>query len=90
MTVLRPRHFVLLAFMSAAFLAGLPAGAKSQDAPNKDMPRATFCTEQYLPVCGRIAGLLRTYSNACFARAAGADVVASGPCQPGQRDPTGK
>ena len=42
--------------------------------------RPTVCTEQYAPVCGRIQGVLKTYSNQCFARAAGADVIAQGPC----------
>jgi hypothetical protein len=94
MMTFRPRYFVLpacvrAAIMSAAFLTGLPASAWSQDAPS-DKPRTTVCTEQYLPVCGRISGTLRTYSNACFARAAGAEVIASGPCQAGQREPDRK
>lgn len=45
-----------------------------------DARRPTVCTEQYLPVCGRIGGALKTYSNQCFARAAGAKVIADGPC----------
>jgi Kazal-type serine protease inhibitor domain len=42
--------------------------------------RPTVCTEQYAPVCGRANGVLKTYSNQCFARADGADLVAQGPC----------
>jgi len=42
--------------------------------------RPTVCIEQYAPVCGRIGHVSRTFSNACFARAAGAEVVAEGPC----------
>jgi len=42
--------------------------------------RPTVCTEQYQPVCGRINGVLKTYSNQCYARADGADIVAQGPC----------
>jgi hypothetical protein len=52
--------------------------------------RPTVCTEQYQPVCGRINGVLKTYSNQCYARADGADIMAQGPCagpvvQPGPR-----
>lgn len=42
--------------------------------------RPTVCTEQYQPVCGRINGVLKTYSNQCYARADGADIMAQGPC----------
>ncbi|THD64849.1 MAG: hypothetical protein E7813_16360 [Bradyrhizobium sp.] len=42
--------------------------------------RPTVCTEQYEPVCGRINGVLKTYSNQCYARAEGADVIAQGSC----------
>ncbi len=42
--------------------------------------RPTVCIEQYAPVCGRIGNVTRTFSNACFAHAAGAEVVAQGPC----------
>ena len=38
------------------------------------------CTEQYAPVCGRIDNVTRTFPNACYARAAGAEIVAVGPC----------
>ena len=40
----------------------------------------TICIAQYAPVCARIAGIEITYSNRCFAEAAGAEVVAEGPC----------
>jgi hypothetical protein len=42
--------------------------------------RPTVCTEQYQPVCGRINGVLKTYSNQCYARADGADIMAQGSC----------
>ncbi len=42
--------------------------------------RPTVCTEQYAPVCGRINVVLKTYSNQCYARADGADVIAQGSC----------
>jgi hypothetical protein len=42
-------------------------------------PRA--CTLNYLPVCAKRHGVLRTYSNACGATADRAKVVADGPCQ---------
>jgi hypothetical protein len=45
-----------------------------------DARRPTVCTEQYAPVCGRLNNVLNTYPNACYARVAGADVIAQGPC----------
>lgn len=42
--------------------------------------RPTVCTEQYAPVCGRTGNVTKTFSNACFARAAGAEIIAEGPC----------
>ena len=42
--------------------------------------RPTVCAEQYLPVCGRLGDTAKTYPNACYARAAGAVVIADGPC----------
>lgn len=42
--------------------------------------RPTVCTEHYAPVCGRIGNVIRTFSNACFARAAGAEIISQGPC----------
>lgn len=52
-----------------------------QPAPTEpDMRRPTVCTEQYAPVCGRLNNLIKTFSNQCYARAAGAEIVAQGPC----------
>jgi hypothetical protein len=50
--------------------------------------RPTVCTEQYAPVCGRLNDVLKTYPNACYARAAGAEVVAQGPCGDGRLPPS--
>ena len=38
------------------------------------------CTQEYAPVCARLGGNTTTYSNQCFAKAAGAEVIAHGPC----------
>jgi hypothetical protein len=54
------------------------AGAQSDAASRR---RPAVCTEQYAPVCGETDGKRRTYGNACFAAAAGAKVVAAGPCR---------
>ena len=48
--------------------------------PVQPVPAQTICIEQYAPVCARISGVEITYSNRCFAEAAGAEVVAEGPC----------
>jgi hypothetical protein len=42
--------------------------------------RPKACTLNYLPVCAKRHGVVRTYSNACGATADGAKVVANGPC----------
>ena len=58
-----------------------PARVVPQQPVQPIIPRQTVCTQQYDPVCGRIGGSDQTYSNACFARAAGAEIIASGPCR---------
>jgi hypothetical protein len=69
----------------ACIVAGLVIAAAATAAePNSDNPqqqRPTVCTQQYAPVCGEIKGVTKTYSNACFAAAAGAKVIAQGPCR---------
>ncbi len=59
-----------------------PAGiTTAQLAPQEpDTRRPTVCTEQYAPVCGRLNDVIKTYPNQCYARAAGAEVIAQGPC----------
>lgn len=51
---------------------------------------AVICTMEYLPVCGEIQVMCvtepcnpvrETYSNACVAEAAGATIIAEGPCE---------
>jgi hypothetical protein len=81
-----------VAMMTALVLAAGPAMA--QLAPQEaDTPRRPgVCTEQYLPVCGRLNSVVKTYPNQCYARAAGAEVIAQGPCSggvdpPGPRSP---
>ncbi len=53
--------------------------------PAKSPP--TVCTEQYAPVCGQMGNVRKTYSNVCFARAAGAKIVADGQCTTGSPAP---
>jgi hypothetical protein len=48
----------------------------------RDDRRTMVCTHQYSPVCGRLNGSTTTYPNRCFARVAGAEVIADGPCGP--------
>lgn len=40
----------------------------------------TFCTREYRPVCARRGGEMRSFPNACEARAADYRVVGDGPC----------
>jgi hypothetical protein len=73
----------------AATAASLTSGARAQSEPAASaLPpgqRPTFCTEQYEPVCGRIGDKFQIYSNACFARAAGASIVHDGTCKLGHQ-----
>jgi orotate phosphoribosyltransferase len=64
--------------LAGVFIASWTALAVADDNTQR---RPTVCTEQYLPVCGKINNVTKTYSNACFARAAGAKVIAQGPCR---------
>ncbi|WFP65416.1 Kazal-type serine protease inhibitor domain-containing protein [Mesorhizobium sp. WSM4904] len=40
----------------------------------------TFCTREYAPVCARRHGEVRTFPNACEARAADYRIIGNGPC----------
>lgn len=84
------------AIITALLAAAVPSAAKTlhadrwagtmtvQLAPrDSNMRRPTVCTEQYAPVCGRLNGVVKTYPNECYARAAGAEVIAPGPCTGG-------
>jgi hypothetical protein len=74
-----------MTILCVAALAALVASASplpatpAQYTPPHDGAQIV-CTEQYAPVCGRIDNVMRTFSNACYARAAGAEIVAPGPC----------
>jgi Kazal-type serine protease inhibitor domain len=86
MTVVRVAPWAALAILASA----LPAAAAQPDPQDTNKRRPTVCTEQYEPVCGRIKDVRKTYSNRCYARADGADIVAQGRCaspkvEPGPR-----
>ena len=72
-------HLARLFF--ATFVMGAPPVLAQAPAQTPAKPEPTFCTEQYAPVCGQIGGSSKTYSNACFAKAAGAKVTADGECK---------
>jgi hypothetical protein len=67
----------------AALLGPVVVASADQPAANgyNVATRPTACTLNYLPVCAKKHGVVRTYSNACGAKAEGARVVADGPCQ---------
>lgn len=46
----------------------------------RDDGERTFCTREYAPVCASRRGNVRTFPNACEARAAHWRVVGNGPC----------
>jgi len=80
---------ILAVFIGVVGLLSSPAAhalspigiVKPQPAPAEpDTRRPTVCTEQYAPVCGRLNNVVKTYPNQCYARAAGAEIIAQGPC----------
>lgn len=66
----------IIAFTSSAPLAPVQAEGLTVSAQ-----RMGVCTREYRPVCARRNGRLRTYSNRCTARAAGARVIFVGRCR---------
>lgn len=74
------RVAILAAALGGALAASWIAMAAEPDNSNFRR-RPTICTQQYAPVCGERNGVARTYSNACFASADGAKIIAQGPCR---------
>ena len=58
-----------------------PAPVAPVAADSPPLRRPEICTQQYAPVCGELNGIRKTYSNSCFAAAAGARMVMQGNCQ---------
>lgn len=79
---------ILLSMCLTVGTAGAVRGEPNE--PASSQRHSIVCTEQYAPVCGRIGQKTKTYSNACFARGAGATVIAEGPCGTGSDHVTPK
>lgn len=75
MPLIRASRRLALLAVAQTFLMVLAPMANAREGM-----RPTVCTEQYAPVCARTGDVLKTYSNACFAHAGGATLVAQGPC----------
>ena len=76
----RKRVLILTVALVSGSVAGMMAAASEPDDRNFQR-RPTVCTQQYAPVCGKINGVTKTYSNSCFAAADGAKIIAQGPCR---------
>jgi len=71
---------LLLAVLTASFVAFASAPSLAQSA-RQGAPQNGLCTDEYLPVCALTKnGPLQTFSNACYAKRAGAAVVYPGAC----------
>ena len=78
---LERKHVPILTIaLVSGSVAGMMAAASEPDNRNFQR-RPTVCTQQYAPVCGKINGVTKTYSNSCFAAADGAKIIAQGPCR---------
>lgn len=67
---------VAVALLSSARAERIEATARPAGVSN------TKCMAWYQPVCGSLDNKRREFSNACFARAAGASDIAPGKCSP--------
>jgi hypothetical protein len=79
------RLLILIGAAASSLILGSLAEVRAQD-KTTGQARPQMCTEQYAPVCGQINGVTKTYSNACFARVDGAEVIAQGPCSEGSHN----
>jgi Kazal-type serine protease inhibitor domain len=70
------RIVCLVTFASLA----LASQANADIMPPTNRHHDTVCNARYDPVCGELNGKRKTYSNDCFARGAGAKVIAVGEC----------
>jgi hypothetical protein len=76
----RKRALILTIALVSGSVAGTMSAASEPD--NRSFQRRpSVCTEQYAPVCGKLNGVTKTYSNSCYAAAEGAKVIAQGPCR---------
>ncbi|PBB25177.1 hypothetical protein CK227_16845 [Mesorhizobium sp. WSM4308] len=64
----------------SALLAACTVVVDDRPGPRPPRPEPEFCTRQYEPVCARRHGEMRSFPNACEARAADYRVVGDGPC----------
>jgi hypothetical protein len=62
-----------------AILAAVVAVTMSM--PFGSSARAAMCDEVWMPVCGTVNGMQRTFSNACWAKMAKAKHVHKGACK---------
>lgn len=70
----RPSTWLLVASLLSAC-----TGAVAQSQSISHRPQA--CSSVHAPVCGRRGGRLRTFGNACMARAQGFQIVRNGECR---------
>jgi hypothetical protein len=70
------RSVVLGGALAVVAMFSMPAGEGAARGLEALAQRLVACTREYRPVCGRTrTGRLRTFSNACLARRAGARIV---------------
>ncbi|MCA1405242.1 hypothetical protein I6F26_12765 [Ensifer sp. IC3342] len=81
----RPSAVILMAigFLSACTVVV----EEPRPGPGPMRPGPPMCTMEFAPVCGERGNRLRTFSNACLARADGFRVVHRGECRATSRPP---
>lgn len=84
MTLRKIAAHAAMAALAAAFVlgtAGVGEAAKKKKAAPKAPAAKAWCTWDWKPVCGTVGGKKQTFSNACFAKEAGAKKVRKGVCK---------
>lgn len=83
MTLRKIAAHAAVAALAAAFMlgtTGFSEAAKKKAAPKAPAAKE-WCKWDWAPVCGTVGGKKQTFSNACFAKEAGAKRVKKGACK---------
>jgi hypothetical protein len=81
----RPMHSGIASALAAVVLTSCTVVVEEGPRPLPPPPGPQFCTQQYDPVCARRGATVRTFGNACEARADGYRILYGGECRSAER-----